>query len=290
MYGIAAYTLWGFLALYFVGLSAINPFELVAWRILLTLVFCAVLLTVTRQWRQTIAVFRNRRALGIIALAGLMIYANWQTFVVATASGRVLDASLGYFINPVIVVLFAALVLREKITPVQWIAVGTTVVAFAVISVGYGIFPWIALTLGLTFGTYGFLKNRLGGTVGAIPSQFLETVTLTPLAIVMMTVVAATTGLTAFSAPASTQWLLLFVGPATAVPLMLFAAATSRLPLRVVGFLQYIAPSLMFFMGWLVLGEETPPARWLGFGMVWVSLALLSIDSIRRHRRSLRER
>lgn len=286
LYGIAAYVLWGVLPLYFVALSSVNPFELVAWRIFLTVLFCAVLITVMRQWSVTLAVFRNRRAVIVMTVAGLFVYVNWQTFVIAAVSGRVLDASLGYFINPVVTVLLARFVLKEPLRPVQWIAIATTIAAFIVISIGYGIFPWIAMTLAISFGLYGFLKKQLGASVGAIPGQFIEAVALSPIAAVILAVVAFTTGLTAFTVSPGTQVLLSLLGPVTAVPLMLFAAATSRLPLRIVGFIQYLAPSLMFLLGWLVLGEETPPARWIGFGMVWASLVLLSFDSWKRFRGS----
>lgn len=286
--GVCAYLLWGVLPLYFVLLTPINPFETVAWRILLTLVFCALLLTVVRQWRPTIALLRDRRKVLMLTIAGLAIYVNWQVFVIASTSGHVVDASLGYFINPVVTVLFAVVFSRERLTPMQWIAVGTTVVAFAIIAIGYGTFPWIAMILSFSFGFYGFIKSRVGGAVPALPGLFVETTVLIPVALVILAVVGSVFGITVAATSGFTVGMLLLVGAATAIPLILFAAAARRIPLTALGFLQYIAPSIMFFMGWLVLDEHVPPARWLGFALVWTALVLLSIDSLRLARRSRR--
>lgn len=283
-YGFSAYLLWGVLPLYFVLLSVLDPFEIVAGRILLTLGFCAILLTALRQWPETVALLRDRRALLRLAAAGAVIYVNWQVFVIASTTGHVLDASLGYFINPVVTVLFAVLLLGERLSPVQWTAIGLTVVAFAIIAVGYGIFPWTGLLLALSFGFYSYLKSKVGGRTPALAGLFTETLVLSPVALAILGMLAATSGLSSLAADDGTRWLFLLSGAATAVPLLFFAEAARRLSLSAVGFMQYIGPTIMFFVGWLALGEEIPVARWIGFGVVWAALALLSFDTVRRAR------
>ncbi|MGO1538324.1 MAG: EamA family transporter RarD [Leucobacter sp.] len=283
-FGVSAYFLWGVLPLYFVLLTPLNPFEIVAWRILLTLIFCGLLLTVMRQWAQTAALLRDRKVLLKLTAAGAVIYVNWQVFVIASTSGHVVDASLGYFLNPVVTVLLAVLFARERLTVMQWIAIGTTAVAFVIIAIGYGTFPWIAMILALSFGLYGYFKSSVGGGVPALPGLFVESMVLTPLSLVILAVVGSTFGLSVLHADAFTIGMLGLVGAATAIPLIFFAAAARRIPLKVLGFLQYLAPSIMFFIGWLALDEHVPPARWLGFALVWTALVLLSIDSLRRAR------
>lgn len=283
-YGVSAYLIWGILPLYFVLLTGIDPFEIVAWRVLLTLVFCALLLVVTRQWPATVRVLRDRRTVLGLALAGLTIYANWQTFIIASTSGHVVDASLGYFLNPVVTVLIAVTLLGERPSAMQWVAIAVTVVAFVVIAVGYGTFPWIAVVLALSFGFYGYIKRRVGSVVPALPGLFVETLLLSPVALVALGIIAVADGLSFTYASGGTLALLSVAGVATAVPLILFAASARRLSLTVIGFMQYIGPTLMLFVGWLWLGEDIPPARWLGFALVWGALVLLTVDSVRRVR------
>ena len=290
LFGISAYLLWGILPLYFVALGAIGPFEIVSGRVLLTLIFCAGAVTVLRQWGRTAALLRDRGILLRLAAAGAVIYVNWQVFVIASTSGHVIDASLGYFINPVVTVLLAVVLLKERLTPVQWVAIGLTVVAFAIIAIGYGIFPWTGLVLALSFGFYGYLKSSVGERVPAISGLFVETLVLTPLAIAIISVLGITTGLTVGDADPVTILLFACSGAVTAVPLLCFAASARRIPLSVLGFLQYLAPTLMFLQGWLLLGEDVPPARWAGFGLVWLALTCLSFDTIRRAGRERRRK
>ncbi|MEB4614273.1 EamA family transporter RarD, partial [Leucobacter sp. M11] len=280
IFALGSYLIWGLLPLYFALLVGLNAFEIVAWRILLTLVFCALLLTVTRGWAQVAAVFRDRAVLGRLALAGAVIYVNWQTYVIASVSGHILDASLGYFINPVVTILLAVIILGERLSPVQWVALAVTVLAFAVIAIGYGTFPWIALLLALSFGVYGFLKKGIGNRVGALPGLFVETVVLTPVALVILGVLAGTRGLDVASASPGLIAVLALSGAVTGLPLILFAAGARRLSLTALGFTQYLAPSLMFLVGWLVLGEQVPVARWVGFALVWGALIVLSVETL----------
>lgn len=290
VFGVSAYLLWGVLPLYFVALGAIGPFEIVAGRVVLTLIFCAVAVTVLRQWGPTAALLRDRGVLLRLAAAAAVIYVNWQVFVVASTTGHIIDASLGYFINPVVTILLAVLFMHERLTPVQWAAVGLTVVAFAIIAIGYGIFPWTGLILALSFGCYGYLKSSVGDRVPALGGLFVESLVLTPFAIAILSLLGIVTGLSIADADPVTVILFAGSGAVTAVPLLCFAAAARRIPLSVLGFLQYLAPSLMFLQGWLLLGEAVPPARWAGFGLVWLALVCLSFDTVRRARRERRLR
>lgn len=283
-YGIAAYGLWGFLPGFFLLLEPASPWEIVAFRIVMSLGFCVVLLTVTRGWRGFLALARQPRVLGMMALAGVLIYVNWQVFVLATLSGHVVEGSLGYFINPVITVALGVLLLRERLRPLQWVAVGISVVAILVISIGYGAFPWIALALAFSFGFYGFIKKRVGAQVDAVSGLTLETAWLMPVAIVQLAVTGATVGLTWASAGVVHGLLMVATGVITATPLLFFAAAARRLPLVALGLTQYLAPVLQFLTGVFLLHEPMPLGRWIGFCLVWLALVLLTVDMIRAAR------
>ncbi|WP_396652802.1 EamA family transporter RarD [Microbacterium sp. Marseille-Q6965] len=289
-YAFGAYLLWGFLPLYFVALAPTGPWEVVGWRVLLSLVFCAVVLTVARGWSRMIAVLRNRRLALWTAVAGVLIYVNWQAFLIATQSGHVVEASLGYFINPIATVLLAVLVLHERLRPLQWAAIGIAVVAVLVIVVAYGSVPWIALALTASFGLYGLVKNRIGGAVDAVSGLALETFWLTPIAIVQLVIVAMTTGITFGTAGPMHAVLLALAGVATAVPLLMFASGARRVTLTTVGLLQFVAPILQFVTGAFLLGEPMPPERWAGFVIVWIACALLIVDMVRQGRRTRRAR
>jgi chloramphenicol-sensitive protein RarD len=287
-YAVSAYALWGFLPIYFIALAPTGPVEIVAWRILLSLVFCAVLIAVTRTWRAFVAVLRDRRVLLIMGVAGALIFVNWLTYVYATLSDQVVEAALGYFINPIVTVFLGVLVLRERLNAVQWTAVGISIVAVVVLAVGYGQLPWIALVLAFSFGFYGLIKKRVGPRVDAVSGLTLETAWLAPLAAVLLVVVGATTGLTIGSQGTWHTVLLLGAGAVTAIPLLLFAAASRRLPLIYLGFIQYFAPFIQFLVGVVVLQEPMPPERWIGFGLVWVALVVLTFDLVRSARASRR--
>lgn len=288
VYAFSAYLLWGFLPLYFLLLVPTGPWELVAWRIVLSLVFCALLLTVTRTWPRLVAIFRKPRVLALTVVAGLLIYVNWQVFIYGALTDQVIETSLGYFINPIGTVLLAVLVLRERLRPTQWAAIGIATAAVIVIVVGYGAFPWIALTLAASFGVYGLVKKKVGPAVDAVSGLTLETLWLTPIAAVVLIVVGVTEGLTMGSYGWQHTVLLSLAGVVTAVPLLLFAAGARRVSLTTVGLLQFVAPILQFLIGWLVLGEPMPLERWIGFGLVWVALTVLTVDSVLHTRRARR--
>src|SRR4051794_8469843 len=267
------------------AMAPAGPFEIVGWRIIFSLVFCAVLLTVMRAWPRLIAVARRPRTVLLLGVAGALIYVNWQVYVIATTSGRVVDAALGYFINPIVTVLLGVLVLRERLRPGQWAAVGISAVAVLVLAFETGAVPWISLALAASFGLYGLAKKSLGGTVDALSGLTFETAWLTPVAALQLAVVGGTAGLAFGTAGARPTLVLASAGIGTAVPLLLFAASARRLPLTVVGFIQYFTPILQFLLGVLVLHEAMPAGRWLGFGIVWVALLTLVAESVLNVRR-----
>ncbi|KZE95627.1 hypothetical protein AVP42_00067 [Agromyces sp. NDB4Y10] len=281
VYAVAAYGLWGFLPIYFIALAPTGPVEIVAWRILLSLVFCALLIAATRSWRAFRALLRDRRVVLTMGAAGALIFVNWLTYVFATLNGQVVEAALGYFINPIVTVFLGVIVLRERLNATQWTAVGISIVAVVVLAVGYGQLPWIALVLAFSFGFYGLIKKRVGHRVDAVSGLTLETAWLAPFAAVLLVVVGATGAMTMGTAGVWHTVLLLAAGAVTAIPLLLFAAASRRLPLTYMGFIQYFAPFIQFLVGVVVLREPMPLERWIGFGLVWVALAVLTFDLLR---------
>ena len=286
IYAFAAYFLWGFMPLYFLLLAPIGPWEIVVWRILFSLLFCAILLTVTRTWGKLLAILRDRRLVFWTIIAGLLIYVNWQVFLIGILTGHVIEGSLGYFINPIVTVLLGVLVLGERLRTAQWVAIGFAALAVIVVIVAYGSFPWIALTLAASFGTYGLVKKQIGPRVDAISGLTLESLWLTPIAIIQIIVVGATTGLVWSTQGAWHTALVPLAGVITAVPLLLFAAGARRAPLTVIGLLQFVAPILQFITGAWIMQEPMPLERWIGFGLVWLALIVLSADSLISARRT----
>ncbi|KQM59111.1 EamA family transporter RarD [Agreia sp. Leaf210] len=285
LYAVGAYTMWGFLPAYFLLLLPSGPFEIVAVRIFFSLAFCAVIITVTRAWPAFIAIVRQPRLLFTMGLAGLLIYVNWQTYVIGATSGNVVETALGYFINPIVTILLGVVLLGERLRVVQWIALGISVVAVGVLTVGFGSVPWIALILAFSFGLYGFVKKRIGPVVDPVSGLTLETLWLLPVAAVQAVIVAATPQGLAFGSSGTAHVVLMVgAGVITAVPLLLFASAAKRLPLVYMGFIQYIAPILQFLFGVFVMHEPMPVERWVGFGLVWLALIALTVDMVRTSR------
>ena len=285
---VGAYSLWGFLPVYFLLLAPAGPFEIVAWRIVFSLVFCALLLSWTRNWGSVLAIVRQPKLLLTIAAAGVFIYVNWQVYILAVLTGRVLEGALGYFINPIVTVLLGVLLLREKLRPAQWTAVGISLVAVLVLAIGYGQFPWISLTLAFSFGFYGLIKKRIGPRVDAVSGLSLETAWLLPVAVVQLVIVGTVSGVTLGTESTWHTLAIIGSGVITAIPLLLFAGAARRLPLITLGLVQYLAPLLQFVFGAFLLGEAMPPERWVGFGLVWVALVVLTADMLIAGRASRR--
>jgi chloramphenicol-sensitive protein RarD len=295
LFGAAAYLIWGTFPLYFRLLEQSGALEIVAHRILWSLLVCGVLLGVGRGWSVVLGAIRDPRQLAVPTAAAFVLALNWGVYIYGVNSGQVVETSLGYFINPLVTVLLGVVVLRERLRPLQWTAVGIGTLAVVVLAVDYGRPPWIALTLAVSFGMYGLAKNRVGRRVGAVPSLTIETMALAPIAVAGL-VWMSLTGTSTFAVDAPRQGLLLAsAGVVTVIPLLCFAAAASRVPLTTLGLLQYLAPVLQLLFGVALLGETMPASRWAGFAIVWAALAVLSVDSIRqasagrRHRRVERE-
>jgi chloramphenicol-sensitive protein RarD len=289
-FGFGAYLLWGIFPLYFRLLDASGAFEILLHRILWSLIFCLVLIAGSRAWTDLRAVFRSGRQTSFLAAAAVAIAINWGVYIYAVNSGQVVEASLGYFINPLVTVALGVLVLRERLRVMQWVAVGVGVLAVIVLTVDYGHVPTIALTLACSFGTYGLLKNRVGADVGAVAGLTTETLVLAPVAAVAVAVLSLR-GDSTFTHNLPWQGLLLAsTGLITVVPLLLFASAARRVPLTTMGLLQYLTPVLQLLCGVLLLDEHMPASRWIGFALVWSALAVLTLDSLRTARQNYRTR
>ncbi|GAB3316857.1 EamA family transporter RarD [Geodermatophilus aquaeductus] len=289
--GLSAYGLWGLFPLYFPLLEPAGGVEIVAHRIVWSLLFVALLLTALRRWPLVRAAVTDRRTMLVLAGASVLIAGNWLVFVYGVNSGHVVETSLGYFINPLVSVLLGVVVFSERLRPLQWAAVGLAAVAVVVLTVDHGRPPWIALALAATFGGYGLLKKLV--RVEAAPGLFVETAVAFLPALVFLAVLQATGRGTAGSAGTGHLLLLLASGIATAVPLLLFAAAARRIPLSTVGLLQYVTPLMQLALGVFVFHEPMPPARLVGFAIVWAALAVFSVDGLRAartaHRRAAAE-
>lgn len=287
-YGLVAYSVWGAFPLYFHALAPAGALEIVAHRIVWTLALCAVVLLVVRDLRWVPALVRQPRLLGGLALAAVAIALNWGFYVAAVAQHEVADASLGYFLNPLVTIALGVVVLGERLRPLQWTAVGVGVVAGVYLAVAGGHVPWISFVLAVSFAAYGLLKKRLGVSLPALHGLTVETVILAPFAVVVLVVLGVTGGQTFTSGGAVHPLLLVLGGVVTAIPLLLFAAAARRIPLVTIGLLQFLTPVLQLMVGVLLLGERLTPARWAGFGIVWVALLLLTVDSLRAAHRTRR--
>lgn len=288
---IVAYGLWGLMPLLFAAMAPAGAFEIVAWRIVFGLGFCVIAIAVTRSWLRTRSLLVQRRVMGVMAIAAVLIVVNWTVYVIATTTGHTVEAALGYFINPLVTIALGVVLLRERLRPAQWTAVGISVVAVVVIAVGYGQMPWISLALAFSFGLYGLVKKRVGGTVDALSGLTIETMWLTPLAVGAL-VVLGITGIGGGITFGSEGWvhalIMIGAGPATAVPLLLFASSARRLSLSTLGLTQYLTPVMQLVVGVTIQHEAMSTSRWIGFGIVWCALVILSVDSFTAARRARR--
>ncbi|EIC91995.1 hypothetical protein IMCC13023_04740 [Candidatus Aquiluna sp. IMCC13023] len=280
-FGAGAYLIWGSFPLLIQLSKFASPFETVVWRVVFGFLFAALLVTITKTWGQIMALVKTPKKLVWVAVAAIFIFINWQVYVVAVVTGNVIETSLGYFINPLVTVMFAVILLKEKLRRMQWVALSVGFIAVVVLTIDYGRPPWIAIILALSFGTYSLAKNRVGRNIGALQSFTIESAAVLPIAIIQLIVVASFGPVMLLSGPMEAAVLIGF-GIMTAVPLILFGAAASRIPLSMIGFIQYLTPVLQFSAGYFILGEDMPPVRWIGFGLVWVSLAILTSDALRK--------
>jgi chloramphenicol-sensitive protein RarD len=284
--GISAYLIWGSFPLIISATKFANPFEVVVWRVVFGFLFAALVLTVIRGWGKIVELLRAPKKLRWLAVASIFIFINWETYVVGVATGNTIESSLGYFINPLITIVFAVVFLGERLRTPQWIALSIGFIAVAVLTFDYGRPPWFALVLAVSFAIYSLAKNKVGGKIQATQSFALESLLVMPIAIIQLLIVASTQHITLLDSPGNALILIGF-GIMTAVPLILFGAAASRIPLSTIGFIQYMTPILQFLTAFFILREPMPAVRWVGFGLVWLSLAVLSFDAIRNKRKSI---
>ena len=279
--GVAGYLFWGMFPLYFALLDSVSPIEIVAHRIIWSLIVVLLVLIVGKQWRAFTSAFSRRNVI-ILGSAAIFLSINWLVYVYAVTTNQVVQASLGYFVNPLISVAMGVLILKEKLRKTQWIAVGIAIVAVVVLTIASGSLPWIALTLGLSFATYGLLKKF--ANLPSLHSLGIETAVLVPIALVILGI-AIVNGSESFvlDGPKIT-FLLIMLGPVTAIPLLAFGGASTRIPLSTLGVLQYITPIAQFFLGVFVFQEIMSTGRWIGFTLVWVSLVIFSVDMYRHTR------
>ncbi|WP_262850361.1 EamA family transporter RarD [Mumia quercus] len=284
--GAGAYLLWGLFPLYWPLLEPSSPAEILAHRIVWSLLTVVVLLLLTRRVGQALQVVRDRRRLAYLAVGGAVVALNWGTYIYAVNTGHVVESSLGYFINPLVTIAFGVLFLRERPRPVQWLALAIAAAAVVELTWEYGRVPFIALTLALTFGVYGLMKKK--ADVGSIEGLAVETATIAPFALGYLVFLAATGASTFGTDGVGHALLLASTGLVTALPLLLFGAAATRLSLTALGLLQYLAPILQFAFGVLLFKEEMSPGRWIGFALVWLALVIITVEAARHRRRTLK--
>jgi chloramphenicol-sensitive protein RarD len=288
IFGAGAYLLWGLFPLYWPLLKPAGPLEILAHRMIWSLVFIGAILAVTRGWSRVRLIVADRGKLGRLALAASVITVNWGVYIWGVNSKHVVETSLGYFINPLLTILLGVFVLHESLRTVQWIAVGIATLAIVVLTVDYGRLPWIALTLACSFATYGFLKKQVN--VGAVESLAVEAGVLAIPALITLIVIRGRGDLAFGHAGTGNALLLAGTGAITAIPLLLFGAGMRRLPLTVIGLLQYLAPVLQFAVGVGIRHEPMPTARLVGFSLVWLALIVLTVDGVRNQRNRAAER
>jgi chloramphenicol-sensitive protein RarD len=282
LYGLTAYVLWGFFPVYFKLLKPASPVEILAHRVIWSVVFVSLLLAALRNWRFVGRVMRNGRLLGGVTLAALLIGVNWATYIYGVNSSRVVETALGYFITPLVVVLLGVTVLRERLRVWQWVAVGVGALAVAVLTIDYGRLPYIALVLAASFGAYSLVKKRL--SLPPAEGLFAESFVL---AVPALGYLAWLNGDAAFGHVSAWHTVLMVLsGVATAVPLLLFAGAANRVPLVGLGILQYVAPILQLAFGVLLFHEPMPAARLAGFALVWIALVIFTVDGLRARNRT----
>jgi chloramphenicol-sensitive protein RarD len=280
LFGLAAYGLWGAFPLYWPLLEPAGAVELLAHRVAWSAVVMVVLVIAVQRHSHFREILRSPRQRGLLAAAAVVISVNWGVFIWGVNNGHVVETSLGYFINPLVTVLFGVLLLGERLRTTQWVALGLAALAVLGLTVDYGRPPWVALTLAASFGTYGLLKKKAG--VGAIEGLTVETLVVAPVAVAFLAWLSVTgRGHALTHAP----WHLVLLstsGIVTALPLIFFGAAATRVPLTTLGLLQYVAPTLQFLLGVFFFQEPMPLVRLLGFAVIWVALALFTADSLRQ--------
>lgn len=282
LYGLAAYGLWGLMPLYFRAVRQVSPLELLAHRIVWSVAFLAVVLTLWGRWSKVWACLAHPRTRSLLILSTLLLALNWFVFIYGVATGQVVQNSLGYFINPLLNILLGVLLFAERLRPVQWFAICLAGLGLAYLILSQGDIPWIALVLASSFAGYGVLRKM--APVDALVGLMVETLVLFPLALLLLILSASQGHLSLGEKGPTVDLLLVASGVITTVPLLCFGAAARRLPLTTLGFLQYLAPSLQFLLAVLHLGEPFLPVQQVSFALIWSALALVSVEGLLRKR------
>ena len=281
LFGVSAYTLWGLFPLYWPLLKPANPLEIVSHRAVWTVVFCVIILAITKSLKSTLATFKRKNVAAKLFLTSVLISINWLVYIWATNNGHVVEASLGYYINPVIIIAMGVILLHEKMRTLQWISIAIASTGVLILTIDYGRLPWIAIALALSWGSYGFIKKSLG--LGALEGLAIETM-ISSVPYLGYLIYLGAEGKGQFGNGVLITTLIISAGAVTAIPLLLFNGATTRLPFTIIGLLQYITPTLQFAIGVWVLHEDMPAARWIGFVIIWIALVVLATDLFRSNR------
>lgn len=281
LFGVSAYVLWGAFPLYWPLLAPANALEIVSHRAVWTLVFCIIVLAATSALKSALLTLKRPKVAIKLFLTSLLISINWLVYIWATNNGHVVEASLGYYITPLIIIAFGVALLKEKMRAMQWLAVGIATLGVLVLTIDYGRFPWIAFALAVSWGLYGLIKKQLG--LGALEGLAIETF-ISAFFYLAYLIYMGNQGTGQFGNNWGLTILLISAGAVTAIPLLLFNGSTTRLPFTTIGLLQYITPTLQFSVGVWIRHEDMPTARWVGFVIIWVALITLATDLVRSNR------
>ena len=281
LFGISAYIIWGLLPLYWKLVEEAGAYEILAHRGIWSLLICISLLALRKQLKSAYVMVRSSRTLSLLFLASGLLTINWGVYIWSVTVNRVVEAALGYYITPLINVTFGVLLLREKLRPPQWIAVALAAAGVVILTLGYGSLPWIALVLAISWGSYSLIKKSLN--LGALETLSLETLFAFLPNLVFLFIIQGN-GSAEFGSTWTISLLLFGAGAATVIPLLLFNGSTTRLPLSTVGLLQYITPTIMFFIGIFINNEDISMTKVIGFAFIWLALAVLSRDLYRSSR------
>ena len=281
LFGVSAYTLWGLFPIYWPLLKPASPLEIVSHRAVWTLVFCFIILALTKTLKSTLSLLKRPKIVAGLFLGSILISINWIIYIYAANNEHVVEASLGYYINPIVVIATGVIVLKEKMRPLQWLAVGIATLGVAALTIDYGRLPWIALGLALSWGSYGLVKKQLG--LGALEGLSIETLLSSGFYLAYL-IWLGNQGEGHFTYSLTLTLLLIGGGAVTAIPLLLFNGSTNRLPLTLIGLLQYITPTIQFCIGVWYYNEDMSTARWVGFLIIWVALMSLAIDLVKSSR------
>jgi chloramphenicol-sensitive protein RarD len=281
LFGVSAYILWGLLPLYWKLVEEAGAYEILAHRGIWSLLICLSLLALRKQLKSAYEMVRSSRTFSLLFLASGLLTINWGVYIWSVTVNRVVEAALGYYITPLINVTFGVLLLREKLRPAQWIAVALAAAGVVILTLGYGSLPWIALVLAISWGSYSLIKKSLN--LGALETLSLETLFAFLPNLVFLFIIQGN-GSAEFGSTWSISLLLFGAGAATVIPLLLFNGSTTRLPLSTVGLLQYITPTIMFFIGIYINNEDISTTKVIGFAFIWLALAVLSRDLYRSSR------